>query len=61
MSELVDSSQASPSHWSELVKLFTDKQPVCTEPELLIAMNSILLPYGPVRGMNNNFWILEVR
>lgn len=48
-------TEQNPVHWSVLIKRFVDGG-LYSDDQLVTAVNSILLPFGNLRGSNHNFW-----
>lgn len=48
-------SRTSPLHWTDLVQRFV-KELGYSNDELVAAVNSLLVPFGSMRGSNHNFW-----
>ena len=48
-------TENKPMHWSVLTDHFV-KGNMCTNDELVTAVNSLLVPFGRLRGKDHRFW-----
>lgn len=55
-SMLVGSSDKKPVHWSTFTQQLVETGR-CTNDELVSAMNTVIKPFGPVMGINHNFFV----
>lgn len=53
---LKDTKQQKPVDWSVLLKEFVEDGHN-TEPELVAAMNTLLMPSGKISGNHRGFWV----
>jgi hypothetical protein len=55
---LRNTTEENPVHWLSLTEKLVDSGQ-WTNEQLVSVMNSLLVPFGNVRGSNHNFWLPE--